>query len=460
MSAKQLTSAACKKFAPGRDRRRIRDASSRSLFLIVEPSGHKSFQMRFRVPDGRIRKLTLGPFDASDQGTKDAPVIGQPLTLAAARTLAAEVLRQRELGRDPALDHRARKHRRRLELKEKHDNTFAVVAHDYVREHVRPHMRRWPEVAGLLGLQYSDDDGTKLEVIAGSLAERWADRPLSSIDDHDVFAALDEAKKIGVPGRPVRNRGLSDARARALFTALSSLFNWARRHRRTNAGNPCSGLRPANAVARDRVLNNAELVWFWKAADGEPLVGPLLKLLLLTGARLNEVAGMRWSELSEDGGTWRIPKERTKNKRAHTVPLPPMAQALIESVPRLAGSDLLFTTTLKTPVSGWSRTKRRLDRNMLAIARKDKRDAVIAPWRLHDLRRVFVTGLAELGVRGDVIELAVNHVSGSRGGIAGVYNRSELMDERREAFKRWANHVTGLVSKPANVVRLSGKRAK
>ena len=460
MFAKPLTSAACKKFAPGRARRRIRDAGARSLFLIVEPSGHKGFQMRFRTAGGRIGKLTLGPFDPSDQGTKEAPVIGQPLTLAAARTLAAEVLRQRELGRDPIADHKARKHRQRVEIKEKGSNSFATVARDYVREHVRPHMRRWQEVAGLIGLQYSDD-GSKLEVIAGGLADRWSDRPLSSVDDHDIFAALDEAKKIGVPGRPVRNRGPSDARARALFTVLSSLFNWARRHRRTNAGNPCSGLRPANAVARDRVLSNAELVRFWTAADGEPLVGPLLKLLLLTGARLNEVAGMRWSELSEDGALWSLPKERTKNKRAHSVPLAPLAQTLIGNVPRLAGSDLVFTTTGKTPVSGWSRTKRRLDRNMLAIARKDKRDAVIAPWRLHDLRRSLVTGMAELGVRSDVIEVAVNHVSGSRGGIAGVYNRSELMDERREAFKRWANHVSGLVAgKGANVVRLSGKRAK
>jgi integrase len=282
---------------------------------------------------------------------------------------------------------------------------------------------------------------------------------LSEIDDHDDYAAHDEAKKIGVPGREVRNRGLSDARARALFTALSSLFNWARRHRRTSAGNPCSGLRPANAVARVRVLSNPEFVWFWKAADAEALVGPLLKLLLLTGARLNEVAGMRWSELSEDGATWTLPKERTKNKRAYAVPLSPMAQALIASVPRLTGSDLVFTTTHETPVSGWSRTKRRLDRNMLTIARKDKRDAVVAPWRLHDLRRTLVTGMAELGVRSDVIELCVNHVSGVRAGVAGTYNRSELWDERKDAFKRWANHVAGLVDgRGANVVRMPGKR--
>jgi hypothetical protein len=110
----------------------------------------------------------------------------------------------------------------------------------------------------------------------------------------------------------------------------------------------------------------------------------------------------------------------------------------------------MFTTTGTTPISGWSKTKGRLDAAMKT-----------APWRLHDLRRTAVTGMAELGIRPDVIELAVNHISGSRGGIAGVYNRSELLDERRAALERWAKHVAGLVSgKPENVVtmRKRGRR--
>jgi integrase len=171
--------------------------------------------------------------------------------------------------------------------------------------------------------------------------------------------------------------------------------------------------------------------------------------LLLTGCRLNEVAGMRREELSQDGATWNIPATRTKNRRPHVVPLPPMARDILATVKPIVGkAGLMFTTTGKTPVSGWSKTKHRLDAAMK-----------IPPWRLHDLRRTFVTGLANLSVRPDVIELTVNHVSGMRGGIAGVYNRSELLTERRAALARWGHHIAGLVSgEPANVVSLSGRK--
>lgn len=191
-------------------------------------------------------------------------------------------------------------------------------------------------------------------------------------------------------------------------------------------------------------MSNAEIVKFWTAAEAEraEFAVPLM-LLLLTGCRLNEVTGMRRSELSEDGTAWHIPSTRTKNKRPHTVPLPPLARDLIASVDT-RDSDLVFTTDSKSPVRIGSKIKQRLDAAMK-----------IPPWRLHDLRRSFVTGLAELGIRPDVIELAVNHVSGARGGIAGVYNRSELMPERRAALERWAAHVEGLVSgQAAKVVPL------
>ena len=105
--------------------------------------------------------------------------------------------------------------------------------------------------------------------------------------------------------------------------------------------------------------------------------------------------------------------------------------------------------------------KRRLDAAMLALARKERGGkATIAPWRLHDLRRVAVTGMVELGIAPHVVEVVVNHISGHRAGVAGVYNRSELLDERRAALERWSQHVAGLVSgDQANVVALA-KQAK
>jgi integrase len=194
------------------------------------------------------------------------------------------------------------------------------------------------------------------------------------------------------------------------------------------------------------VLTAAEIVLFWRACDalGEP-TGRMLKLLLLTGCRRSEVAGVTRVELSEDGTVWNIPGERTKNKRPHVVPLPVLVREIIASVKPIAGTDLVFTTNGRSPITGWSVLKHKLDGLMPGVA----------PWRIHDLRRSCVTGMAELGVRPDVIELCVNHVSGLRGSVAGIYNRSELLPERRAALERWAAHIEGIVSgRPANVVAL------
>jgi integrase len=206
------------------------------------------------------------------------------------------------------------------------------------------------------------------------------------------------------------------------------------------------------------VLSNAEIIWFWRATDavGEPY-GSLFKLLLLTGARLNEVAGMRRDELSKDLATWGLSGERTKNKRAHIVPLPPLVREILSGVQSTSDS-LAFSTTGSNAVSGWSRVKNRLDKIMLAIARKEKPGATIPHWRLHDLRRSAVTGMVELGVPPHVVEQVVNHVSGTRASVAGTYNRSQMLPERKAALERWSLHIAGLVADRANVVAM--KKAK
>jgi integrase len=465
---KVLTDAAVRKYTPGPKRRIIRDGAARSLFLVVQPSGHRSWMMRFRTPSGRIAKLTLGPLHTGSE-TAGPAVIGMPLTLAGARQLAAEVHRERAQGRDVAADRRAQRHRQRAELEERSANTFAAAARMFIEEYARPKTRRWLETARLLGLRYSKD-GSEPEQTKGGLVERWADKPVRDIDGHDIWSVVDEARRLGVPGIKPRRPGLSEARPRALFAALSALFSRLQEHRRVET-NPCAGVhQPGAPKARERVLTNDEIRWFWKAcvsvdaprAPGAPRpFASLLRLLLLTGARLNEVAGMTRAELSRDGQTWTIPGERVKNHRTHVVPLPPLARELTASVQAKSGAtDLVFTTTDTTPVSGWSRVKRRLDAAMLAVAREERgANVVIPPWRLHDLRRTAVTGMAELGIRPDVIELVVNHVSGSRGGIAGVYNRSELLPERHEALERWSRHVMGVAApRSGNVVKLRRKR--
>lgn len=435
MTAKLLTDAAVRKFKPEAERRAIRDAASRSLYLIIEPSGHRSWRMRFRTPSGRIGKLTLGPYDASGKELTGEPEIGMPLTLSAARQLAAEVHRRRALGRDVIADAKARRHRLRGESIDRLASGFAAAARQYVEEVAKPQLRRWPGVARILGF-----DPATLEPIADGLAARWADRAVSEIDEHDVHVVVDEARRLGTPGARSPLAGAREPRARAVYAVLSAFFTWLRRQRRV-ASNPCAGVfRPKPPAARDRVLTNAEIAAFWKACDaaGEPFAS-ILRILLLTGQRLNEVAGMRRDELSDDG-TWLLPASRTKNKRAHKVPLPAEARAIVAAVP--AAHQIVFSTNGRTPPSGFTRAKRRVDAAMGSPP----------PWRLHDLRRTFVTGLVELGVAPHVVELIVNHVGGARGGVAGVYNRSEMIEERRAALERWSLHVQGIVAgKPANV---------
>ena len=444
--AKALTAFTVKNARPSKEgRRELPDGGCPGLLLVVQSSGHKSWAMRFRRPDGRSAKLTLGVFDSSGKEAESEPVIGAPLTLAAARKLAFDIQRQRARGRDVVADHATAKLRQRSEQATRGANTFGAAARDFVEQHAMKKTRRWRETARKLGLHYHRDGGDP-EVIPRGLSDRWGKRPIAEIDGHDIFSLIDEVRRLGVPGLERRSEGPTAAQARAMFADLSSLFGWLQRHRRVEK-NPCAGVfRPEAEKARDRVLTNAEIVKFWQAADGERY-GAALKLLLLTGSRLNEVCGMRRAEISADGATWSIPGERTKNHRPHIVPLPPLARQLVESVPILGEAGFVFTATDKGPVAIGSKIKNRLDKAMK-----------IPPWRLHDLRRTFVTHLAEFGVAPHVIELAVNHVSGTRSGIAGVYNRSELMPERKAALERWAAHVEGLVAgRSANVTPIRKK---
>jgi integrase len=468
-----LTDAAVRRYKPGAKPRLIRDAGARSLYLVIAPRrdgdkrNAKSFGMRFRGLNGKPTKMVLGPFDLSGHELKATPQVGQPLTVAGARALAADIHRRRALGEDVTGQHKARKIRRRTEATEKAALTFGACAVEFFRDyktkrwHTRP--RRWHEDARTLGLSWprdADPARTDPEILRHGLAERWADKPVAEIDEADILAVVDEARKHGIPGLDQRNTDPSESRGRRTHAALSVLFRWLQAKRRVPR-NPCRDVsHPGAPPARERLLSSDEIRWFWRACDAEPLHGPLLRLLLLSGQRLSEVAGLRWSELSD--AIWTIPSTRTKNHREHVVPLAPLASALLATIDKKGGSDLVFTTTSTTPLSGWSRLKRRLDGAMLDLAQQERgAEATIRPWTFHDARRTLVTGMGELGVRGDVIELAVNHVSGTRGGVAGVYNRSQLLPERKEAFERWALHVAGIVEqRPANVTHLRQSAAQ
>ena len=447
-----LTVASVQRYRAQSTRHEVSDTRASGLRLIIQPSGAKSWAMRFRRPDGRTAKLTLGPVDFSNKEASDEPVLGGPLTLRQARQLAAKIDRERARGIDVIEETKATKLRKRAEVEERTENTFGVAVREFFADHktkwhTRP--RRWRGEAAMLGLRWSrdaDPAASAPQVIKGGLADIWGDKPLASLDSHDIHAIVDEARKLGIPGLGKRNNGVSESRGRKMHAALNIFFRWALRQRRLTV-NPCSGVwHPGPPPARDRVLSDQEIRAFWLATDavGQPFASAL-KLLVLSGCRLGEVAGMRRDELAANG-IWTISGTRTKNHRQHIVPLPPMAQEIIANAPRVEGS-YVFTTTGTSSVSGWSKCKRELDEQMGA-----------PPWRLHDLRRTCASGMQRLGVRVEVIERALNHISGSYGGVAGIYQRDPMHEETRTALLRWSQHVESLVSgKPSKVVALRSR---
>ncbi len=443
--SKPLTDAAVAKLKPGKDRREKPDGGCPGLYLVVQPSGAKSWALRFRRPNGKPAKLVLGTVYTAKKEPDITPAIGGHFTLAGARRLVAELRHQIAQGRDPAAAHLAEKHRLRVAAVDAAANTFAAAAKEFIEQHARKKVRRWKEQARLLGLRPED-----LALIPKGLAERWLDRPVAEIDGHDIHGIVAETRERGAPGLERRGEGPTEARARAMFSCLSRMFRWLLQHRRVEV-NPCAGVhRPETPKARDRVLTTAEIIKFWRAADaaGQPF-DAALKLLLLTGCRLNEVTGMRREELNEDGTQWTIPGTRTKNHRPHVVPLLPSARSLIARVGRIEGSDFVFTTTGQSPVSGWSKIKTRLDVAM----------GNLPHWILHDLRRTAATGMAELGVDPHIVEAALNHVSGAKAGVAGTYNRAAYAAQKKAALERWAAHIEGLVAgKRADVVDLRAVR--
>src|SRR5262249_767597 len=235
MPSKPLTAAAVRKYAPGRTRRRIPDAGMRSLFLIVEPSGHKAWQRGFRVGGKGIGKITLGPVDLSGNEMQEEPAIGQPLTLAAARQLAARVHRERALGHDPIAEHKAAKQRQRAAVIGAASNSFGAAAKEFIEQHAMKKTRRWKQHAHLLGFRAMANG---LAVIAGGLAARWNDKAVGKIDGHDIHTTVAETRERGAPGLERRSEQPTESRARAMLSVLSRMYRWLLQHRRVES-NPC-----------------------------------------------------------------------------------------------------------------------------------------------------------------------------------------------------------------------------
>ena len=229
-----------------------------------------------------------------------------------------------------------------------------------------------------------------------------------------------------------------DALARDGKTAMASrtaaygraCYLWAV-NRGSLSVNPFIGLSLAVTVKRERVLTDDELRAIWEAAAGPGPFNVIVRMLILTGQRRGEVTGMTWDEVAPS--TWTIPGVRTKNGIAHIVPLSPQAQAILRVCPQVDDSDLVFPG-LRGPFNGFGKAKTSLDEA-----------SGVQDWRLHDIRRTVATGLQRLGVRLEVTEAVLNHVSGSRAGIVGVYQRHTWAEEKRAALNAWGEQVDAIV---------------
>jgi integrase len=256
---------------------------------------------------------------------------------------------------------------------------------------------------------------------------RWRGRIIDSITKRDVLDVLD---RVVAAGKPVA--------ANRTFAVVRKLFNWCVA-RDIVAASPCIAVkRPAKEQTRDRVLSDDELRHVWRAADqvGAPL-GSLVKLLILTGQRRDEVARMSWLELDLENKLLRLPRERVKNNRAHDVPLSPQALSVIEALPRFVESPHVLTTNGNVPTRNYNWGMRRLRSKLPPMP----------PWTLHDLRRTCASGMARLGIALPVIEKVLNHASGSFAGIVGVYQRHDFAEEKRKALEAWGRHISGLVGR-------------
>jgi len=391
---------------PSADRREIPDAHMPGLYLVVQPSGARSWAVRYRH-HGQSRKHTLGSYPAL--GLKDA------------RELGAKALRAVAEGRDPGRE-------KFLARTAKADSVDHVVE-EFLERHVRRSNR--PRTA----------QGTE-RLLRQHVLPRWRGRLVHEITRRDVLKILDHVVDGGAP-----------IAANRTFAAVRKFFNWCVA-RDILAASPCAGVKPPTAErARDRVLNDDELRLVWAAADKlGGTFGPLVKLLALTGQRRDEVARMRWEEVDIENRLWTLPAERTKNNKPHEVPLSKAALAILQNVPSVAGSPFVLTTNGgASPISGYSIGKRRID----ALLPAD-----MPPWRLHDLRRTCASGLARLGINLPVIEKVLNHSSGSFAGIVGVYQKHSFADEKRAALEAWGNFVVALIEdKPGGkVLRLRSQR--
>ncbi|MCW2387109.1 integrase [Sphingobium sp. B11D3B] len=257
-------------------------------------------------------------------------------------------------------------------------------------------------------------------------------KPLPKITRVEIVAVLD-----AMPAGQMANR-------RNVFAVMRRLFKWAV-SRGDIERSPLEGMETPPAVQpRDRWLKDDELRRIWThAPKTHPCFGPIIRLLMLTGQRREEVNDMTWDEISRAERLWSLPSSRTKNREPNEIYLSDPAIAVLDGLalgPKWPRQGRVFATSTGARYTGYHKGKLKIER-LLAC---DGGEAV-PDWRLHDLRRTVATGLQRLGVRFEVTEAVLNHVGGSRAGVAGIYQRYNWKTEKKEALRDWGNYVAALL---------------
>jgi len=393
------------------NRTEISDAIVPGLRVRVGTSGTKTFIVRKRV-GGRVKNLTLGRFHETR------------FTLADARKKARAILSDIEAGGDPTP---------KLKNENRGKATSGSVSalwQSYLKAEVAA-KRSAREIERIFD-----------RYILPELGDRLAD----TITRGDITRLVDQIAENGSP-----------VMARAVRAQISAFYSWAMPRLDRLQSNPARYAgRPPAPKARERTLTDDELRALWKATDAEGFPWRAgIKLLILTGQRREEVFGADRAEFDLQERMWIIPATRAKNGVEHLVPLSSQAVAILETVPEIAGSAKLFPARGNNDngASGFSKVTAKLRKAVEASLGEHIND-----WRLHDLRRTMATGMQRLGIKLQAVESVLNHVSGSRAGIVGVYQRHDYLEEKRHALEAWAAEVDRVVSggPRGNVVEIKG----
>ncbi len=363
------------------------DAASPGFGLKVTPKGRKVFIVLYRTggAGSKLRKYTIGPYGR--------------VTLHQARVAAQKVFAAKLEGRDPAAEKRESKRRILADL-------VGDLLESFIAQRLSQN-RSGAEIARLLRRE---------------VGKPWAGRSIHSIGKRDVVEVVSAVVQRGAPST-----------ANKTLKSLKTFLRWCV-GRAVLDQSPAEGVPlPTKEVARDRVLSDAELVGVILAARkiGGPY-GAIVELLALTGQRREEVACLGWEELDLVERVWTIPKARTKNGKAHVVHLSKQSLAVLQGADRRG--PLMFTLLGSKPFQDFTRAKRRLDQL-----------SGVTGWRLHDLRRTCVSGMARLGVAPHVADKILNHQAGTISGVAAVYQRHEFLAERRAALDLWGVHIDQLL---------------